>query len=79
MTSKGNLVLESKDDMKKRGLKSPDQADAYVLTLGEFMFEAPEHILLPSIGGGVTMRLCRPPSNKRVIVSSIGGVAIRRN
>lgn len=51
MTSKGKMILESTDDMKKRGLKSPDRADAYVLTFGEFMVEAPEHIMLPSIGG----------------------------
>lgn len=55
MTSKGKMILESKDDMKKRGLKSPDRADAYVLTFGEFMVEAPEHIMVPSIGG-VTIR-----------------------
>ncbi|MEK3905016.1 hypothetical protein MKX63_30190 [Paenibacillus sp. FSL R7-0179] len=51
MTSKGKMILESKDDMKKRGLKSPDRADAYVLTFGEFMVEAPEHIMVSSIGG----------------------------
>lgn len=34
MTSKGKMLLESKKDMKKRGLKSPDRADAFVLTFG---------------------------------------------
>lgn len=31
MTSKGKLKLERKEDMKKRGLRSPDRADAVVL------------------------------------------------
>lgn len=31
VTSKGKIKLESKDEMKKRGLKSPDRADALVL------------------------------------------------
>lgn len=31
MTSKGKIRLESKEDMKKRGLRSPDRADAVVL------------------------------------------------
>ena len=29
--SDGKIILESKDEMKKRGLKSPDRADAVVL------------------------------------------------
>lgn len=41
--SSGKLLLESKEDMRKRGVKSPDVADALVLTIarategGEFM------------------------------------------
>ncbi|EMA6344872.1 DEAD/DEAH box helicase family protein [Bacillus cytotoxicus] len=31
ITSKGKIALEKKDDMKKRGLQSPDRADAIVL------------------------------------------------
>lgn len=31
MTSKGKIALERKEDMKKRGLKSPDRADAVTL------------------------------------------------
>lgn len=31
VTPKGKIRLESKDDMKKRGLRSPDRADAFVL------------------------------------------------
>jgi phage terminase large subunit len=50
MTSKGKMLLESKKDMKKRGLKSPDRADAFVLTFGEYMVEPDEHIMTPSIG-----------------------------
>jgi phage terminase large subunit len=32
ITSRGKIVLERKDDMKKRGLDSPDRADAIVLS-----------------------------------------------
>jgi hypothetical protein len=31
----GQLVIESKDDMKKRGLASPDDGDALVLTFAQ--------------------------------------------
>lgn len=33
-SSSGKILVESKDDMKKRGLKSPDLADAFCLTFG---------------------------------------------
>lgn len=33
-TSSGKILIESKDEMKKRGLKSPDLADAFCLTFG---------------------------------------------
>jgi phage terminase large subunit len=39
MSSKGKIMLESKDDMKKRGLKSPDRADAFVLTFADYLVE----------------------------------------
>lgn len=32
ITSTGKLQMESKDDMKKRGLKSPDLADSFIMT-----------------------------------------------
>ncbi|RJQ04433.1 MAG: terminase B [Bacillota bacterium] len=32
LTSKGKIRLESKDDMRRRGLRSPDRADALALT-----------------------------------------------
>ncbi|MED1790811.1 phage terminase large subunit [Brevibacillus laterosporus] len=35
MTSKGKIALERKEDMKKRGLDSPDRADAVVLAFAE--------------------------------------------
>lgn len=35
MTSKGKIQLESKEEMKKRGLKSPDTADSLTLALYE--------------------------------------------
>ena len=31
--SQGRIKVESKDEMKKRGLRSPDRADALMLTL----------------------------------------------
>jgi len=31
--SRGRIQIESKDDMRKRGLKSPDRADAFVMSL----------------------------------------------
>lgn len=51
MTSKGKILLESKKDMKKRGLKSPDRADAYVLTFDEYLLGTSQSIMLPTIGG----------------------------
>lgn len=33
--SSGRIKVESKDEMKKRGLKSPDRADALILTLAQ--------------------------------------------
>ena len=33
--SDGKIKVESKDEMKKRGLPSPDVADAFVLTFAE--------------------------------------------
>jgi phage terminase large subunit len=31
-TSTGKMVVESKEDMKKRGMRSPDLADSFLLT-----------------------------------------------
>lgn len=40
--SKGRLLLESKDEVKKRLGRSPDKADAFVLTFAEPVFERNE-------------------------------------
>ncbi len=40
MTSKGRIALETKAEMKKRGLKSPDRADAAVLMYAEVSMKA---------------------------------------
>ncbi|MNW41911.1 hypothetical protein D3C74_190660 [compost metagenome] len=56
MTSKGKMLLESKKDMKKRGLKFPDRADAFVVTFGEYLMEPDTHIMLPSIGSVAVKR-----------------------
>ncbi|MCK9592329.1 MAG: hypothetical protein M0Q91_10025 [Methanoregula sp.] len=34
VTSKGQILIESKDDMKKRGMSSPDEADALMMVFG---------------------------------------------
>lgn len=39
ITSAGKLKVESKDDLKKRGLPSPDLADAFLLTMAGGMIE----------------------------------------
>lgn len=44
LTSRGKMQLESKDEMKKRGITSPDRADALALSCFEKK--------LPNIGGG---------------------------
>jgi hypothetical protein len=54
----GNLVTEMWASIKEQLEQNmsnfmngdPDRADAFVLTFGEFLVEAPEHIMLPSIG-----------------------------
>jgi hypothetical protein len=38
-TRKGKIILESKDDMKKRGNKSPDKADALAIAYSAGQFE----------------------------------------
>lgn len=47
--SNGKLQVESKDDMKKRGVKSPNRADAFLLTLaGESVTASGSSALRPS-------------------------------
>lgn len=40
MGSNGRIYLERKDDMKKRGLQSPDRADAFILTFADIPTES---------------------------------------
>lgn len=40
MGSKGKILLESKKDMKKRGVSSPDRADAFVLAFANIEVES---------------------------------------
>ena len=44
--SSGKIKVESKDDMKKRGVKSPNKADAFCLTFagGDFQMERRAHV-----------------------------------
>jgi len=65
----GQLVIESKDDMKKRGLASPDDGDALVLT-----FAQPVAPLTPS-GGTTTTRstVAGSPAGIRLAADRAGG------
>jgi len=47
--SKGTLKIESKKDMKKRGLRSPDKADSLLLTL----MVPPDLLLSPKAGASI--------------------------
>lgn len=44
VTKKGRILLESKDDMKKRGLRSPDRADALVLAFAPVGLKTSESV-----------------------------------
>lgn len=50
LTSKGKIALEKKKDMKKRGLPSPDRADALVLA---FAKSTDDNIIMNGIGGSL--------------------------
>lgn len=43
--SSGRLLIEKKDDMRARGIRSPDIADALALTFAEFIAMSPENEL----------------------------------
>ena len=49
--SKGRLQLESKEEMRSRGLESPDRADAFVgaVACGLDMHSFDRHVVRPSI------------------------------
>lgn len=50
LESSGKIKIESKDDMKKRGVKSPNRADAFCLTFagGDLVMEARRHTAVQS-------------------------------
>jgi len=50
MTLKGEIQLERKEDMKKRGLSSPDQGDALALTFAEPVYVDPYVKKLRTLG-----------------------------
>ena len=56
-SNKQQIQLEKKDDMKKRGLSSPDCSDALALTFAERVIkDRPKvKVLNPSVGGGSWM------------------------
>ncbi len=46
-TRRGKIAIESKDELKKRGLKSPDRADAFILALNAGITQrAPEMTII---------------------------------
>jgi hypothetical protein len=45
-TSRGQMLIESKDDMKKRGLPSPDRADTLMLLFADVVY-VNEHLVQP--------------------------------
>lgn len=49
-TSRGQVKVESKDDMKKRGLPSPDRADAVVLSFARLKEVKPALVRAKSVG-----------------------------
>ncbi|MED0765990.1 terminase B [Aneurinibacillus thermoaerophilus] len=51
ITSKGRIKLESKKEMKKRGVKSPDRAEAVVMAFFQPKIELPKFAVSPIIGG----------------------------
>lgn len=53
ITSSGKIKIESKDEMKRRGLASPDLADAFVLTFAGGLLRADEEVP-PRYGRGRT-------------------------
>ncbi len=48
------LLLESKEEMKKRGVDSPDDGDALALTFAQPVRAAPRSVVAPSYAGGNT-------------------------
>lgn len=49
-TSQGKVKIESKDEMKARGLGSPDRGDAVTLVYAK-EFNVPASIVIPTLGG----------------------------
>lgn len=52
LTRRGQILIESKEDMKKRGLPSPDRADAAMMALsafGNLVAGAPKIVMIPTI------------------------------
>ncbi len=65
--SHGRIMLESKDDMRERGVSSPDRADALALTFAYPIAArtSPEAIRMQHVGGG-TMESEYDPMARRV-------------
>jgi hypothetical protein len=53
VTSRGQILIESKDDMKKRGLPSPDKGDALMMVFGGNNYiRGPQPDVNEAVGGG---------------------------
>ena len=50
INSRGQIQIESKDDMKKRGLPSPDRADALMLAFAKQKEVKPVRLRARSVG-----------------------------
>ena len=60
-TSSGKIKIESKDEMKKRGIRSPDKADALALTMASAAasFSGGENFLGYNFKEPLTSRIIR--------------------
>ena len=59
----GSLILESKDDMKARGVKSPNRADSLALTFADP--REPQQILShPVFGAAAHAQIGRKPASR---------------
>jgi hypothetical protein len=55
--SRGQVVIESKDDARKRGVKSPDRAEAVMLAFADVQYAEPNIRLLIDPGSDLASKL----------------------
>lgn len=71
--SSGKLKVESKDDMKKRGVKSPNRADAFCLTFagGDLLLEMRRHTAIQSYD---PFQVADPVAYERAVRQEVSGM-----